>query len=85
MCSWALWDMFFFHSSLPILEHGNGFPIVPYREGHGQGLRSIAAVAEKYHGAISVKTQGAAFVLHVLLIIPRQEEEGDSRQKDKLV
>lgn len=51
----------------------------------GTGLANVKAVAEKYHGAISVKTQGAAFVLHVLLIIPRQEEEGDSRQKDKLV
>lgn len=36
----------------------------------GIGLTNIKAVAEKYHGAMSVKTQDAVFVLSVLLIIP---------------
>lgn len=45
----------------------------------GTGLSNIKAVAEKYHGAMSAKTQGTAFVLSVLLIIPRQSEN-TSRQ-----
>ncbi len=35
----------------------------------GTGLANIKAVTEKYHGAMSIKTTGAAFILHVLLII----------------
>ncbi len=37
----------------------------------GTGLSNIKAVAEKYHGAMSVKTQGMVFILNVLLIIPQ--------------
>lgn len=37
----------------------------------GTGLANIRAVAEKYQGAVSVKIQGKAFLLHVLLIIPQ--------------
>lgn len=37
----------------------------------GTGLSNIRAVAEKYHGAMSAKTQGTSFVLNVLLIIPQ--------------
>ena len=37
----------------------------------GTGLSNIKTVAEKYNGAISIKTQGGIFVLHVLLIIPQ--------------
>lgn len=40
----------------------------------GTGLSNIKAVTEKYHGAMSVKTQGGTFVLNVLLIIPRHSE-----------
>lgn len=40
----------------------------------GTGLANIKAVAEKYHGAVNIKTQDAAFVLSVLLIIPQQGE-----------
>lgn len=36
----------------------------------GTGLSNIKAVAEKYHGAMSVKTQGGSFILSVLLTIP---------------
>lgn len=38
----------------------------------GTGLSNIKAVAEKYNGLMSVKVQDMAFVLNVLLIIPRQ-------------
>lgn len=38
----------------------------------GTGLSNIKAVAEKYHGAISIKAGDGAFVLNVLLIIPQQ-------------
>ena len=37
----------------------------------GTGLSNINAVAEKYGGAMSIKTQENVFVLHVLLIIPQ--------------
>lgn len=47
---------------------GNGFPIVPYREGHGQGLRSIAAVAEKYHGMFECSCKDGMFTLRVALL-----------------
>ncbi|MDE7325418.1 MAG: GHKL domain-containing protein [Lachnospiraceae bacterium] len=41
----------------------------------GTGLSNIKAVAEKYHGAISVKTQGNVFSLNVLLIIPQHPKD----------
>ena len=40
----------------------------------GTGLSNIKAVAEKYHGTMSIKTQGRTFSLSVLLIIPQQAE-----------
>lgn len=46
----------------------NGFPIVPRREGHGQGLKSIATVAEKYHGLFQCACEGGVFSLHVVLL-----------------
>ena len=40
----------------------------------GTGLTNIKATAEKYHGAVSIKTEGKVFLLSVLLIIPQQPE-----------
>lgn len=42
--------------------------------GRGTGLSNIKAVAEKYQGAMSIKTQGTSFSLSVLLVIPRHAE-----------
>ncbi len=42
--------------------------------GRGTGLSNIKAVAEKYQGAMSIKTQGTSFLLSVLLVIPQQAE-----------
>ncbi len=47
---------------------GAGFPIVPRRAGHGQGLRSIAAVAEKYHGLFQCDCRDGRFILRVALL-----------------
>lgn len=47
----------------------------------GTGLSNISIVAEKYHGTMSIKTQGTSFVLSVLLIIP-QHSESISQQID---
>ena len=47
----------------------------------GTGLSNINAVAEKYGGAMSIKTQENVFVLHVLLIIP-QHSESSTQQMD---
>lgn len=47
----------------------------------GTGLSNVKAVTEKYNGAMSIKTQGQVFHLHVLLIIP-QHQENISQQTD---
>lgn len=46
----------------------NGFPVVPPREGHGLGLKSIAAVAEKYHGLFQCDCGEGVFTLRVALL-----------------
>ncbi len=45
-----------------------GFPVVPHREGHGLGLKSIAAVAEKYHGLFQCDCGEGVFTLRVALL-----------------
>lgn len=40
----------------------------------GTGLSNIKKTAEKYHGAMDIKTQGTSFNLSVLLIISHQSE-----------
>lgn len=40
----------------------------------GTGLSNINTVVQKYHGAMSIKTQDTSFILSVLLIIPQQSE-----------
>lgn len=45
-----------------------GFPVTQSREGHGQGLRSIAAVAEKYHGMFRCGCADGVFDLCVVLL-----------------
>lgn len=41
----------------------------------GTGLSNVKTVAEKYGGTMSIETRGTVFVLHVLLIIPRDRAE----------
>lgn len=40
----------------------------------GTGLSNIKTIAEKYHGAMSIKTQDTSFTLSVLLIIPQRSD-----------
>lgn len=40
----------------------------------GTGLSNVEAIAEKYHGAINIKTGNTSFALSVLLILPHQSE-----------
>lgn len=47
---------------------GDGLPRVEAREGHGQGLKSIAAVARKYHGMFQCDDQDGVFGLWVVLL-----------------
>lgn len=47
--------------------------------GKGIGLSNIEMIAEKYHGAVSIKTQEQVYILSVLLIIP-QHSESSTRQ-----
>lgn len=52
----------------PLTFDEKGFPIVPRREGHGQGLKSIAAVAEKYCGVFQCSCSDGLFALRVVLL-----------------
>lgn len=40
----------------------------------GTGLENIRMAAEKYHGAMEIRTEGEIFVLSVLVIIPHQPD-----------
>lgn len=46
----------------------DGFPVTKPREGHGQGLRSIAAVGEKYHGMFQCEYTEGAFGLWLVML-----------------
>lgn len=46
----------------------DGFPVKEPREGHGQGLKSIAAVAGKYHGMFQCDSREGVFSLWVVLL-----------------
>ena len=52
----------------PLTFDKNGFPAVPRREGHGQGLKSIAAVAKKYCGVFQCSCSDGLFTLRVVLL-----------------
>ncbi len=54
--------------SAPVTFDSNGFPIGLRQEGHGQGLHSIAAVAEKYHGLFQCDHHDGMFILRVVLL-----------------
>ncbi len=57
------------HVENPCYEFDRGgFPAVPCREGHGQGLHSIAAVAEKYHGIFHCAYEEQRFILRVVFL-----------------
>lgn len=53
---------------IPLTFDEQGFPMVPRREGHGQGLKSIAAVAEKYCGVFHCSCSDGLFALRVVLL-----------------
>lgn len=63
----------------PLEFDRDGFPAVPRREGHGQGLRSIAAVAEKYHGLFHCDCQEQRFILRVALLRETRTPEKRNR------
>ncbi len=58
---------------LVLLEVENSFSGKGFAE-WGIGLKNIKATAEKYQGAMSIKTQATSFLLSVLLVIPRHAE-----------
>lgn len=57
----------------PVAFDSDGFPAVPKREGHGLGLRSIRAVADKYKGLFRCQWEAGIFSLQVVLFPPPQE------------
>lgn len=59
----------------PLRFDGEGLPAVPKREGHGIGLRSIRAVAEKYGGLFRCSQEEEMFRLQVALF--HREREGN--------
>ncbi len=65
-----------------LLEIENSFPgnRLPRK---GTGLSNVKAVTERYHGAMSIKTDRSTFLLSILLIIP-QHSEDISQQNSEL-
>ena len=55
---------------VPLAFDGEGFPQVPHREGHGLGLRSIRAVAQKYQGLFRCQCREGEFLLQAVLFPP---------------
>lgn len=55
-------------SARPVEIGSDGLPVVEAREGHGQGLKSIAAVTKKYHGMLQCDNQDGDFGLWVVLL-----------------
>lgn len=54
----------------------------------GTGLKNIRTVAEKYHGAVSIKTQNGEFSLSILLILPHHadnipQQSGSASRPDR--
>lgn len=56
-----------------------GFPTTPPREGHGLGLKNIAAVAEKYHGLFQCDCVEGVFTLRVVLLDAAKEPRHSHR------
>ncbi len=65
----------------PVEFDADGFPAVPRREGHGQGLHSIAAVAEKYHGLFQCDYKDGMFILQVVLLAGLPESKPQEPQR----
>jgi len=59
----------------PVTFDSAGFPVVPRRAGHGQGLRSIAAVVKKYHGLFQCEYTDGRFKLRGVLLDSVEEPE----------
>lgn len=57
----------------PVAFDRDGFPAVPKREGHGLGLHSIRAVADKYKGLFRCQWEACIFYLQVVLFPPALE------------
>lgn len=57
----------------PVEIGQDGFPVTEHREGHGQGLKSIATVAEKYHGMFQCSYSEGLFTLRTVLLDPGTE------------
>ena len=56
------------------LELRDGLPVTtkPDRDNHGFGMRSMRAVAEQYAGTLECGTDGSAFVLQIVIPIPKE-------------
>lgn len=50
-----------------------GLPVVPKREGHGVGLKSIKSIAENYRGLFSCECKDDVFQVSVVLFEARKE------------
>lgn len=51
----------------PMTFDADGFPIVPHREGHGIGLRSVEAVTKKYNGIFHCAWAEGTFTIKTVL------------------
>ncbi|HJD24581.1 MAG TPA: GHKL domain-containing protein [Firmicutes bacterium] len=51
----------------PVSFDADGFPLVPERKGHGIGLKSISAIARKYHGLFACSCTEGEFQFKAVL------------------
>lgn len=56
-----------------------GFQTTKADGGHGYGLSSIEAIAEKYGGTAQTECANGEFALHVLIPLPETEQDGDPK------
>ncbi len=55
---------------VPLAFDADGLPVVPEREGHGVGLKSIKSIVEKYHGMFHCECKEGKFHLKAVLFSP---------------
>ncbi len=68
----------------PLSFHADGFPIVPEREGHGIGLKSIDAVTKKYNGMFRCECREGEFRFNAVLFSQQNSGEMPGGKNRKL-
>jgi len=67
----------------PVSFDDDGFPIVPPREGHGIGLRSVEAVTRKYNGIFHCSWSEGMFTLKTVLFDAAEAPKDPGEQRPR--